>query len=376
MPAAIRFILASALSAACSAMASAQALSAEPPATAPPAEGFLTIGDRAPDLDAAHWLRGEEIAYLEPGRIHVLLFWSTWCKFCQASFPALSDVQESHANDGVTVVAISDEKLQTVFEFLSQPERAEQARFAIATDPDLSVQRRYMEAAAIGDIPTVFLVGRDGAIEWIGHPSELEAPLESVLLGTWNRDAFKVEFEERMAPSRGRYLRMREMKAAYEAREWDRLLEMFDRAIATDERPEPLKLQRFLLMIGEMGESEAGYLYGRTLLREFWDNAFFLNQLAWVVVDHETVLVRDLAFARKAAERACDLTSHENSAVLDTLARVYYEEGDLRGALDWQSRAIKHLQPEDPFAAGIRAAMTRYEEEARAQGIVDDVVNQ
>jgi hypothetical protein len=55
---------------------------------------------------------------------------------------------------------------------------------------------------------------------------------------------------------------------------------------------------------------------------------------------------------------------------------VYYEEGDLRGALDWQSRAIKHLQPEDPFAAGIRAAMTRYEEEARAQGIVDDVVNQ
>jgi thiol-disulfide isomerase/thioredoxin len=349
----------------------AQVAVGDPP-TAPPecdstgTEDFLTVGDRAPALDAAHWLRGAEINYLEPDRIYVLTFWSTWCKYCHASFATLSHLQAEHEDQGVVVAGISDEKLQTVFEFMVRPEWNQQVTFSIATDPDLSVQREYMEAAAIGDIPTTFLVGRDGLIEWIGHPRKLEGPLQAVIEGRWDREAFKMQFEERMAPARARYARMREMKRAYDLKDWDGLLALFDEAIESDERPAPLKLQRFLLMIGDMKLGSEGYAYGRTLLREFWDDASSLNQIAWVVVDHETVEVRDLDFAMKAAERAASLTDHQDAAILDTLARVHFENGDVASALDWQRKAVEYLDPEDPLAPVIRAALTKYEEESQA----------
>jgi len=349
----------------------AQVASGDPPAAAPECDpttvDFLTVGDRAPALDAAHWLRGEEIGYLEPGRIYILTFWSTWCKYCHASFPTLSRLQADYEGEGVVVAGISDEKLQTVFEFMIRPEWNEQVEFSIATDPDLSVQRDYMEAAAIGDIPTVFLVGREGLIEWIGHPRKLANPLQAVIEGRWDREAFKMRFEERMAPSRARYARMREMRQAYDLKDWDGLLALFDQAIEADERPAPLKLQRFLLMIGDMQRGTDGYAYGRTLLRDFWDDASYLNQLAWLVVDHETVEVRDLDFAMKAAERAGSLTDYQDAAILDTLARVHFENGDLASALHWQRKAVEYLDPEDPLAPIIRAALTKYEEESQAR---------
>ncbi len=326
---------------------------------------FFTIGDPAPALDAAHWLRGEEIGYLEPGRIYVIEFWSTWCKYCHAAMPCLTEVQERYAEDGVTVIGISDEKLQTVFEFLARPEWNQQARYSIATDPDLSVQKNYMEAAAIGDIPTIFLIGREGVIEWIGHPRHLDEPLEAVIEGSWDREEFKIQFEKEIVPARERYQRMREMKAAYELKQWDLLLLLFDAAIESDRKPDPLRIQRFLLMIGEMNRPEEGYAYGRELLRDFWDNAGMLNQLAWAVVDHETVVRRDLEFAMKAAERAGTLSDHTDAHILDTLARVHYELGDLPAALSWQRKAVDHVQPDDPLAEIIRAALRQYEEEEK-----------
>lgn len=330
-----------------------------------PTDRFLTIGDQAPALDAAHWLRGDEIGYFEPGRIYVVAFWSTWCKYCHASFPTLSRVQSERASDNVIVLGISDEKLQTVFEFLVRPEWNEQVTFSVATDPDLSVQRDYMEAAAIGDIPTVFLVGRAGTIEWIGHPHRLDEPLQAVIDGTWDRDACKSAFEDRMEPARARYRQMREMKLAYEQKDWDRLLLLFDQAIESDTRAAPLKIQKFLLMIGDMGRVSGGYAYGRTLLREFWDDASQLNQLAWLVVDHETVQDRDLEFAMKAAERACTLTEYADAPILDTLARVYFEQGDLASALEWQRKAVQQLDSADPLAPIIQAALENYEEKSR-----------
>ena len=42
----------------------------------------------------------------------------------------------------------------------------------------------------------------------------------------------------------------------------------------------------------------------------------------------------------KAAKRANEGTGHSNAAYLDTLARVYYEQGDIEQALIWQQKAV------------------------------------
>ena len=84
--------------------------------------------------------------------------------------------------------------------------------------------------------------------------------------------------------------------------------------------PRRLKVQRFLLLVGEMESPTKGYLYGRELVKEFWDDADMLNQLSWFVVDNESVGFRDLGFAMETAERACELTEYKHAAILDTLA--------------------------------------------------------
>lgn len=152
----------------------------------------LTIGSEAPPLDIAHWMKGEEVARFAAGQVYVLEFWATWCAPCVANMEHLSQVQERYATRGVHVIGLSDEPLQTTVAFLckrhgEQEPQLERTRYALATDPDRSVHEAYFEAAGLRGIPAVFLIGKDGKVEWIGHPAEMDAVLEAVVTDRWNR---------------------------------------------------------------------------------------------------------------------------------------------------------------------------------------------
>lgn len=349
---------------------------ATPPAgssgAAPPADRgrvFLTVGDAAPALSIDHWVKGDEVASFGGGKMHVVVFWTTWCQYSQAAVSVLAEVQASHAADGLTVVAVSDERLQKVVEFLCKGDWFARAGFTIGTDPDLSTQRAFMDATGMGDIPAAFLIGRDGVIEWIGHPFYLKTVLSKVLDGSWDRAAAREKFEQRMAIPRARYPWQQKMKEPFARRDWETLLSLFDQAIEVDPRPSDLKMQKFLLLISEMARPEQGYRYGYELIRDFWNDARLLNNLAWFVVDGEGVTQRNYRFARKAADRAAELVEYNEPAVLDTLARVCFEQGELALAVKWSRRAVEKSRPDDPFAEGIRAARDRYEAAANEKGI-------
>ena len=51
-----------------------------------------------------------------------------------------------------------------------------------------------MQAAGQNGIPTAFLVGKTGLIEWIGHPMTMDKPLAQVVAGDWDRSAFAEQF--------------------------------------------------------------------------------------------------------------------------------------------------------------------------------------
>lgn len=326
---------------------------------------WLTIGDPAPELDITYWLKGREIESFRKKDITVLVFWASWSMPSRNIVPVLSSLQERYDDDDVSFVVISDERPQTLVKFLAEPGWYDTMDFSIATDPKRSTQRAYMEAAAIGSIPSAFLIGRDGRLDWIGHPRDLAAPLDAVVHETWDRAAAKARFEEEIASARELYVRMEAMKSAFRNEDWPRLLEMFDEAIAATEDNTQLKIQKFQLLIGAMNRPEEGYAYGRELLKQFWSDPGALNNLAWYVVDYERVRTRDFEFAMNAARRAVELTKGENAAILDTVARIHYEQGDLDAALEWQRRAVSALTPGDPAAGAVRRAMERYERKAR-----------
>jgi hypothetical protein len=67
--------------------------------------------------------------------------------------------------------------------------------YSLTTDPDRSVHEDYMEASNQQGIPTSFIVGKSGLVEWIGHPMELNEPLEAVVNDSWDREKFKEELK-------------------------------------------------------------------------------------------------------------------------------------------------------------------------------------
>jgi hypothetical protein len=95
-------------------------------------------------------------------------------------------------------------------------------------------------------------------------------------------------------------------------------------------------------MLRESDDHGRTYDFGRALMRAHWDDSETLNSIAWFTVDDEGVKQRDLEFALEAALRANALTEEKNPSILDTVARVYFEKGDLKAAVKWQRLAVEH----------------------------------
>ena len=153
------------------------------------------VGTKAPDLDIGHWLGAEATGIkpfraFEPGKVGVVVIWASWCPNCTAALPLLADLQAQYAPRGVTIVGVSHEDADDVRKFLAaaakQPDDPA-GRLCLTADPDNSVHAAYMEAVDETAIPTAFIVGRGGLVEWIGHPIDLDTPLRLVVEDGWDR---------------------------------------------------------------------------------------------------------------------------------------------------------------------------------------------
>ena len=325
---------------------------------------ILTIGDEAPAVDIAHWLKGAEIEEFETGKIYVLEFWATWCGPCRASMPHVSKLQEQYQDYDVTIIGVSDEKLQTVVKFLAKADSEnvlwnDKIHYTLATDPDGSTGKAYMEPAAQQFIPTAFIIGKDRRLEWIGRPMQMDEVLAQVVRDTWNRADFKVKFEKEIAPVREAMRLMDSMDTATERGDWGGAIEALDTLLEAQPDYSYLKARLFRKMLKE-ADPAGTYEYGRSIMEKHRDDSNILNQLAWFTVDDENVRSRNLEFALEAAQRANELTDEKSAAILDTLARVHYEQGDLETAVKWQRKAVE--QALNPAMAGeLRETLEKYE---------------
>jgi thiol-disulfide isomerase/thioredoxin len=318
----------------------------------------LGIGDKAPEIDIAHWLKGEKVPAFESGKIYVMEFWATWCPPCRTSIPHLTELQEQFLDYDVTIIGVSDEKLQTVVEFLGKTDKkadeawSDRIHYTLATDPDRSVHKSYMKAADQRGIPTAFIVGKDQRIEWIGHPIRMDAVLEAVSTDTWDRETFKMIFDLKRAAG-----------AAKQEGEYEEALALTKKLIELDQDNRAgHQYTAFLLLLGKLHEPEQAYAVGHELIQNRWDEAGMLNAIAWYVVDSEEVKTRDLEFALKVAMRANELTESKDAAILDTVARVFYEKGDLTTAIKWQKKAVENA--EGGMAESLQETLDQYEAEA------------
>jgi thiol-disulfide isomerase/thioredoxin len=271
------------------------------------------VGEKAADLDIGHWLTTDTngvkpFKAFGPGKVTVVVFWASWCPNCISTLPLLADLQAQYAPRGVTIVGVSHEDADDVRKFLAvaskQPDDPA-SRLCLSADPDNSVHAAYMETVDETAIPTAFIVGKEGLVEWIGHPSDLESPLRLVVEDGWDRAAFIAE-RKTLEPIRARVAGIMDDQQAGKTAEATAAL----KAYATESR----------------------------------QDAGTLNEIAWLVFDMaggKPLPDGFLAEAIATADGALALEPN-NSSFLDTLAHLQALKGDLAAAIAAQKGAVEH----------------------------------
>ena len=136
----------------------------------------LFPGRHAPAFTPDSFVKGQEFKALEPGKVHVVEFWATWCPPCVASIPHLTTLQKDNADVRVIGVAGCERgndaatNESNVRRFIEA--KGDTAGYTIVFDGDGTMFRDWMQAARRNTIPTAFVVGKDGLVAWIGSPFE------------------------------------------------------------------------------------------------------------------------------------------------------------------------------------------------------------
>ena len=354
-------------------MASAASVSADD-------KDMLTIGSTAPSIDIEHWMsdgdgKFKHIKDFEKGKVYVVEFWATWCGPCIASMPHISKLQDDYAKRGVTVISVSDEDVETVQEFLERKTEDDEKtygeltkNYCLTTDPDKSVHEAYMQAAKQNGIPTAFIVGKKGLIEWIGHPMSMDETLEQVVTDKWDRDSFAAEFKETQEIAQIQTGIVRLLRKG----DVDGAIKKLDEALATlksEGAKAQLKGMRTQLLMQTGDERAIEPL--KEMIAQNKDNPQVLNQLAWFVVQikereqDKKIDKRLIEVSIEAAEMAIK-ADPDNGAVLDTLAHLQYMNGDLDKAIETQTKAVKLA--DEQFKEDIESFLEELKEEKEKGG--------
>ncbi|MSR04370.1 MAG: redoxin domain-containing protein [Phycisphaerales bacterium] len=331
------------------------ATQAAPAAPAAPTTLALSIGSKAPIPEISDFVRGEKPTFFEPGKVYVIEFWATWCPPCRQSMPHLTKLAEDMKSKGVVIVGVSDEKVETVRTFLEKDEWKQKARYTLATDPDRSTHKAYMEASGQGGIPTAFIV-KEGVVQWIGHPMEMDAPLAKIVDGTWDPKTAKQSFEDSVAEEMKAMGRQNDMTKAIDSKDWDKAVALIDAEIAasTGEEAMQSKVQKAQILL-VAGRSEAAYALCAELVKE---DPALRNFVATSVLHLPDVADRRVDLAITWLTDVTSAAGPVNPQVLAELAYAWSLKGDFTKAADFMRRAIDTAKSLGPTAADYVADLT------------------
>jgi len=332
----------------------------------------LTIADPSPPLTVSSWLKGEPIDGFEEGSVYVVEFWATWCGPCIAGMPHLSDLQRQY-EDEVTIIGVNIwERDPSAVPAWMEQRGNELMDYTVAIEEGTTMAEGWMEAAGQRGIPAAFIVDRDGKIAWIGHPGQLDEPLEQVVAGTWDSDLARERHEAKRAEAR----RQAAIRKAFEERAAEpiaafRNADSADNAVSAAEQilamdpPQDVALQyfdqAFMQTAHELKDPERAMGYVREHSELLFNaSPAYLVRYAWFMLNLDVFEeARDFALIIELVERAHELAP-EDVEIAAMCADVHMQR-----AIELQRRAVENAA--DSEREQLEDVLARFER-ARADG--------
>ena len=90
----------------------------------------------------------------------VVNFWATWCPPCVEELPSLESAWQRYRQQGLVVLAVSDEETDVVTSFLER--LPTDITFPLLIDRDMKSGNRWK----IRGLPTTVIIDRSGDVYW------------------------------------------------------------------------------------------------------------------------------------------------------------------------------------------------------------------
>jgi peroxiredoxin len=139
----------------------------------------LAVGDKAPSFQGVT-LSGKPVSLADAkeAKAMVLIFWTTWCPYCQVAIPIFKEAYAKYAPMGVLFFALNpgrNDSLKKVELYTAKHELP----YPVVYDEHAEIARLF----GIQGVPTVFIVDPEGVIRYIGNEvgPELGSIIDSIM---------------------------------------------------------------------------------------------------------------------------------------------------------------------------------------------------
>jgi thiol-disulfide isomerase/thioredoxin len=264
----------------------------------------LSVGDPAPKLSIAKWLKGKKAKIKvkkskkkktkeskKPGKVYVIEFWATWCAPCRESIPRLNDLQRRYRDKGVTAIGVTTEDENNTLDMVKAfvNEWGDKMDYTVAFDRKDSTYAKYMTAAGQSGIPTVFVVEQTGHIAWIGSPFDgLDYVVEEIVSGRYD-----LEMAKQVAPLE------RQVLDAQMLSNWKAMATNAEKWLEL--RPDDYRAQRYLLLASlpaALNQADQARKLADKLISQNEDRPWALNEIAQLLIsENNKQKMNDLSLA-------------------------------------------------------------------------------
>lgn len=299
---------------------------------------YLNIGDPAPPLAPAKWLKGAPVKSFEKGKVYVVEFWATWCGPCKENIPHLTELAKKYQGkvsvSGISIWENNDPEAKGVIEKVDAFVRKQGAAmdYNVAADGGKNrVADAWMKAADEGGIPCSFIIGKDGRIAWIGHPAKLESVLAQVV-----DDKFDVAAARDQRTMDVRFTRP--VREAMTAKEYAKALSLMD--ANTSEKPELARYYAYDRLVATFhADPKKGMVDADAILADAKGEIGAYRMVASIMAAHKDLDPSVYTYGKGVIAKALEI-GEMKYMFLAMNAEVLFSLGDKAGAVKSQEEAI------------------------------------